>query len=321
MILLLGATGLLGRNVLQLLLERGIPVRALVRRDLPVEGVEVVRGSVLSREDLLNAARGCSAIINCAGSTDMTLPRVGDFYPVNRDLPAMLLKVLETTGIRTLIDTSTANTIASGTPERPATEQCPFGPPFDRSPYALSKCESEALLLDYAQAHPERRILIMNPGFMLGGWDSKPSSGQLMLAGYRRPVMIAFSGGKSFLHVKDAATAIVNALDKGESGRYLLTGRYISLKDFYLLQARVMGYRQKVWELPDWLTLSIGRLGNLLLKLGIRNTFYWHNIRQMLWQEWYSCNKARRVLDYPQTPVEQGIKDFFAYWKKSRSAS
>ena len=43
MVLLLGATGLLGRNVLQVLLERGIAVRALVRSALDVTGVQVVK--------------------------------------------------------------------------------------------------------------------------------------------------------------------------------------------------------------------------------------------------------------------------------------
>ena len=69
MVLLLGATGLLGRNVLQVLLERGIEVRALVRSSLDVPGVDIVRGRILSKDDLMAAACGCSAIINCAGTT------------------------------------------------------------------------------------------------------------------------------------------------------------------------------------------------------------------------------------------------------------
>ena len=57
---------------------------------------------LLDFDTLLAAAAGCDAIINCAGTTDMRLPRTEDFLPVNRDLPALLCRVLDATGIRTL---------------------------------------------------------------------------------------------------------------------------------------------------------------------------------------------------------------------------
>ena len=316
-ILLLGATGLLGRNVLNLLLERGIPVRALVRSSLPVAGLDVVGGSVLDKETLLRAADGCRAIINCAGTTDMTLPRVEDFLPMNRDLPALLCEVMLACDIPALIHVSTANTIASGTEESPSDESAPFGPPYDCHPYALSKMEGEKLLETFAKDHPEKRVFIMNPGFLLGPFDAKPSSGQLMLMGWRKRLMVATRAGKSFLHVRDAATAIVNALSQGTPGRYLLTGEYLSFRDFYALQAQVCGYEQRFITLPDWMVKAIGWVGDVFKALGTKVSFYSHNLNQLLTEEWYSSGKARRDLDYPQTPVSEAIADFFR-WREQQ---
>lgn len=316
MILLLGATGLLGRNVLNVLLEKGLPVRVLVRTALDVEGPEVRQGSLLERETLLRAAEGCSAIINCAGTTDMRLPHPADFFPVNRDLPALLAQVAGQCGIPVLIHVSTANTIVSGSREHPSDESAPFGPPYDRSPYALSKKAGEEALLSYAAEHPELRLVILNPGFMLGAYDTKPSSGQLMQAAWRKPLMAGTRGGKSFLHVRDAAGAIVAALEKGE-GRYLLTGEFLSLKDFYALQADVCGYRQLFVSLPDFLVRGIGILGDVLRKAGIRNVFYSHNTNQLLVEEWYDCSRARKDLNYTQTPVRQAVMDYFA-WREQK---
>ena len=92
MVLLLGASGLLGHNVLRVLSERGVPVRVLLRpgTELLFPAPDVVRGSLLDPDTLLAAAAGCDAIINCAGTTDMRLPHTEDFLPVNRDLPALL---------------------------------------------------------------------------------------------------------------------------------------------------------------------------------------------------------------------------------------
>ena len=324
MILLLGASGLLGHNVLRLLLERGLRVRVLLRPGsalLPLEGVlsepEVVRGSLLDYPTLLQASEGCEAVINCAGTTDMRLPRVEDFYPVNRDLPTLLARLLVESGVRTLVHTSTANTIAAGTRMHPTDESAPFAAPFDRSPYAISKREGEERLLSSVPAG--RRVIIVCPGFLLGPYDAKPSSATLLLAACRRnPVrgralMAGPRGSKSFLHVRDAATAIANALERGASGRYLLTGESLTLQEFYALQAQVCGYRQRFLPLPDALVRAAGRLGDALGRLGLHTMLCTHNTDQLLIEEWYDAGKAERELGLPHTPIAQAIRDYFTW--------
>lgn len=313
MVLVLGGTGLLGQNVVRVLLERGISVRALVRHSLNIPGVEEVFGSILSEKDLLDAAQGCDAIINCAGTTDMALNKLEDFLPVNRNLPRMLGSIATRAGVKVIVHTSTANTIAVGTRENPATEDTPFGVPYEESLYAISKKAGEDALLDYAAHHSDIRVVIVNPGFMLGAHDTKPSSGQLVLLGYKKPLLFVPRGAKSFLHVRDAAVAIVNALDRGQ-GRYLLTGQCLTLKQYYAIQAKVCGYRQLCITLPNCLTNLAGVLGLGLLKIGIHSELYPHNVRQLEYSEWYDCSRARRELDYPSTPVETAVKDFVEWY-------
>lgn len=324
MILLLGASGLLGHNVLRLLLERGERVRVLLRpgsslchSGLDPESPEILRGSLLNPADLFRAATGCDAIINCAGTTDMALRHLEDYFPVNRDLPALLCRVMEQTGIRTLVHTSTANTIAAGSREHPTDESAPFAAPFNRSYYAISKREGEQVLLDYAAGHPERHIVIVNPGFMIGPYDPKPSSGKLLLTGYKKSLMAAPCGGKSFLHVRDAATAVCNALEHGQSGRYLLTGESLTLREFYALQAQVCGYRQHFLTLPTALVRLAGRLGDLLQRLGATTVLCTRNTDQLLIEEAYDCTRAERNLGLPHTPVSEAIRDFFA-WREGK---
>ena len=309
MVLLLGATGLLGQNVLRELLRRGIPVRALVRSSLDVPGVDVVYGNILLEDDLLKAADGCSAIINCAGTTDMTLPKVEDFLPVNRDLPRLMCKVAQKCGIDTIIHTSSANTIVCGTKEHPSDETAPFGAPYDKSPYAISKKAGEDELLHYGG---KARIVIVNPAFMLGPYDLKLSSGQMVVMGWKKPVVLVTGGAKSILHVRDAAFAIVNALERG-SGRYLLTGETMTIKEYYRLQARLGGYRQLCIAMPHWAVECVGFMGKMLLKAGIRNMIYPHNLRQLECQEWYDSSRARRELGYPSTPVEDAVRDYVSW--------
>lgn len=317
-VLLLGGSGLLGHNVLKILCEQGYEVVALVRRadaiaePLKYLPMQCVVGSLLDKETLCRAALGCDAIINCAGTTDMSLLRYEDYLPVNRDLCALLMQTMEATGIRILVHTSTANTIGYGSPSHQGAEADAMQGPFLDSFYAKSKLEGERILSEAVAKHPEWHVVTVNPGFMVGAYDVKPSSGQLLLTGYKKHLMAAPMGGKSFIHVRDAAVAIVSALEKGRSGeRYLLTGENMSLQEFYRRQAQVCGYRQCFVPLPNVLVRLLGRVGDLLRCCGIKMQLCTRNVRQLLVLEYYSNKKATDELQMPYTPVEQAIMDFF----------
>ena len=274
------------------------------------------QGSLLDDAALQAAAEGCDAIINCAGVTDMSLLHYDDYLPVNRDLCRRLVELMERQRITHLVHTSTANTIGYGTLLQAATEQSPIQSPFSHSYYAKSKQEGEAILLQAAGKRPDWHIVVVNPGFMVGAYDTKPSSGTLLLAGYRRPLMVAPRGGKSFIHVADAATAIVNALTCGQHGkRYLLTGQNLSLKEFYHLQSEVCGYRQRIITLPNVLLSLAGWLGDLLRLCGLKTQLSTRNVRQLMVREYYDNAAARTELAMPQTTIEQAVGDFFAWYQ------
>lgn len=329
-VLLLGASGLLGHNVLKHLLQQGHEVHALLRNVSALHtqafpsthGLTLFQGSLLDGNTLETAAQGCEAIINCAGVTDMSLLRHEDYLPVNRDLCGMLVAVMEKLNIHRLVHTSTANTIGYGTPSHPATESSPMQPPFSRSFYALSKREGEELLLRASSSHSDWHIIILNPGFMVGSYDTKPSSGKLLLTGYRKPLMLSPKGGKSFIHVADVAVAAVNALTMGQHGsRYLLTGQNMSLQLFYRLQAHTMHYRQLLLPLPNWLLSLAGRVGDMLRFCGLATQLSTRNVRQLMVREYYDNTAAVTQLATPQTPIAQAIPDFFNWWNSRPSKS
>lgn len=321
-ILLLGTTGLLGHNVLKQLLFDGHEVVVLLRnpKKLLIEDdrIKVLKGQ-LDLESIRMAATGCDAIINCAGVTDMSLLSLEDYLPVNAGLAGILVEVMKCHGIKTLVHTSTANTIGFGTREKLSDESCPMQHPFDKSYYAVSKLQGESILTKTAERCPDWHIVIVNPGFMIGAYDVRPSSGALLLAGFRKPVMAATHGGKSFVAASDAARAIVNALCKGRNGeRYLLTGSNMSLREFYALEADTMGYRQAFVALPNWLVAIAGMLGNVLRMCRIKTQLSTRNVRQLMVTEHYDNSKAVRELDMPQTPIRVAISDFFGWWGNNK---
>ena len=321
-VFLLGATGLLGHNVLQLLLERGYEVVAAVRRcdglRLPHSMLDSPRLQVVecqyAIDQLREAARHCDAIINCAGTTDMSLLRYTDYVPINVTLCEELLQVMGELDIRTFVHVSTANTIGYGSAQHPANEEAEMASPFTNSYYAQSKRTAEQMLAWNASQHPEWHIVCLNPGFMIGAYDVKPSSGQLLLAAEGRRIMAAPEGGKSFVAVRDVATATVSALTRGKSGqRYLLAGRSLTFREFYTLQSHVCGYRQRLISVPSWLLRMVGRVGDLLRFFGCRTRLSTRNVRQLMITEYYDCTAAMQELDYAPTSLEDAIREFFQW--------
>jgi dihydroflavonol-4-reductase len=215
---------------------------------------------------------------------------------------------------------STVNTIGYGTIEHPTdeSEQAVF--PFLESLYAESKRMGEQAVLEGKDAHPDLEGIIVNPGFMIGSYDTKPSSGRLLLAGYRKPVMFAPRGGKAFVNVVDVAEVVVNALTMGTPGRtYIVTNSKASLtfRELYKLQAHVCGYRQRVIQIPNWVLLAVGHVGEWLRRMGLRTQVSLNNIQQLLVREYYDNSAARRDLGLKETPIEDAICDFYE-WRKNR---
>ncbi len=324
-VLLLGATGLLGHNVLRRLLAEGHQVIALVRKggriQMEHEGCKVMEcENINDRRVLFVPMSECDAVINCAGVTDMSLLSIDDYIGINCDLVRTIISMMELTQIKRLVHVSTVNTIGYGTIEHPTdeSEQAVF--PFSESLYAESKRMGEQAVMEGKDAHPDLEGIIVNPGFMIGSYDTKPSSGRLLLAGYRKPVMFAPRGGKAFVNVVDVAEVVVNALTMGTPGRkYIVTNSKASLtfKELYKLQAHVCGYRQRVIQIPNWVLLAVGHVGEWLRRMGLRTQVSLNNIQQMLVREYYDNSAARRDLGLKETSIEDAIRDFYE-WRKNR---
>src|SRR5690606_40380940 len=127
---------------------------------------------------------------------------------------------------------STANTIGYGIDETPGSLP-PMRWPFTRSLYARSKAAAEAYLL---RQQDRIAIHIINPTFMIGPHDSKPSSGRIILQAMQRRIVFYPPGGKNFVAVKNVARSIEKSIRLGKNGqRYLLAGENMSYLQFFRL--------------------------------------------------------------------------------------
>ena len=320
-ILVTGGNGLLGHNIIQKLIDHGHHIVSIVRKPESVlikhHNLHIFKGNFLDINQLAEATKGCNAIIHVASATDMSLD-YNEFYKVNVIGAETIIHVADLLNINKIVYISTLNTIGYGTEEKHSSETDEMQYPFSESYYAITKKKAEDLFIE-ASKKQGKHIVIINPGFMLGAYDTKPSSGQLLLMAYKKPIMITPSGGKSFIHVKDVATATTNALTMGKNGeKYIATAHNKTLAEFYKLQKQICGYNQIIITIPNCITNAIGRCGDILNKIGIHSQVCSRNTRQLCVKEYYSNSKAKKELILPETPLEEAISDSI-YWLKKNN--
>jgi nucleoside-diphosphate-sugar epimerase len=82
MIFVTGASGLVGAHLITSLIEKGLSVRALYRKDIPVfkhsEKVHWVKGDILDIHSLEEALQGITQVYHCAAIVAFT-PKQVDF--------------------------------------------------------------------------------------------------------------------------------------------------------------------------------------------------------------------------------------------------
>ena len=318
-VLVTGANGLLGHNVVFELLKQQYSVRILVRSTqnihFDLEKIEAFEGNFTDYKTLKQAASGCGAIIHIAAVTVTNLLHYEDYRKINVDGSALLIKVANELNINRLVYVSTANTIGFGTERKLADESFNIEFPFSESFYAQSKVASEQLFIE-ASDKPNKHIVIINPTFMIGAFDTKPSSGKLILMGYKKRLMFAPKGGKNFVAVEAVAVSICNALVGGQNGeRYLASGINLSFKEFYSLQMQVENYSQHIFELPSFILILTGKVGDLIRFLGIKTELCSMNLKQLMIREYYSNTKAKSELTLPETNIKIAIKEAIDWFK------
>ena len=312
-----GISGLLGTNLALDLLKNGYQVLGLVRRKNRYKGVlhpnlKLIEGSL--EEDLSNRLDTVEAVVHVAAETRQNLTKYSDYRKVNCLATKSLFDSAVRSSVKKFVFVSTANTMGFGSLDDPGREDREVRYPFSDSFYARSKMEAENYVLG---GTTDMETIVMNPTFMLGPYDNKPSSGRIILMGWKKKFVFYPPGGKNFVHVKDVSNGILKALESGRHGeRYLLAHENLSYRDFYKKLNRVAGQRARLIAIPKSVLMILGLIGDLLRSAGIRSSLSSTNTRILCVNNYYSNQKSREELGLDYSSTDQSIRDAIAYFSQ-----
>jgi dihydroflavonol-4-reductase len=324
--LITGTTGILGGNLLRLMAGRGdSELRATVRERsnrASHEGLEVeqVLGDIRDREAMRKAVRGCDRVIHCAASTSLWRPNLPMMREVNVEGTRNVLEAALEAGAQRVVYVSTVDTLGLAERGTPGDETTEWGRMADfKNPYFETKMEAEKVALEIAARGLE--VIIVNPTFMIGEWDVKPSSGQMIIEVARGRVAVYPDGGQNFVDVLDVAQGILLAMEKGRPGeKYVLANKdgNMTYRDFWTLVAKVVGVRPPRIRVPYAAAVIGGYVFDAVGRLfGIEPDVNSSSARFSYETHYFNPQKAIRELGLPQSPIEPAIKRAYE-WFKSR---
>jgi nucleoside-diphosphate-sugar epimerase len=317
--LITGGGGFLGSEICRQLFTLGFEVTAYQRSPAPqLEeiGIHVVQGDICDISALMEAARGCEAVIHTAGKAGVW-GEANEYRRINVQGTQAVIDVCRELAIPYLVHTSSPSVVQAGEDIEGGDESLPYGEHFTAA-YPATKAEAEKNVLrandDVLRTVALRPHLIWGPGdphllprLILksrGGRLSLPASGKLV----------------DTTHVTNAAQAHVLAL-RELAGKAQCAGKAyfisndepIALGEIIRRLLEAVGIEVKIRAISPKLAALAGAVCETAWRsLGIRSEppVTRFAAEQLSTAHWFDISAAKKDLGYePTVSIEQGLSD------------
>jgi dihydroflavonol-4-reductase len=321
MIVVTGASGHAGANLVRALLAQGRPIRTLVHLDRrSVEGldVEVIQGNICDLESLVKAFKNAEVVYHLAAYISISKDEWPLLEAVNVIGTRNVVEACLRCGVRRLVHFSTIHTMAQESAGIPVSESNALVasrhyPPYDRSKAAAEKEVRQGI---------EKGLdaIIISPTAIIGPYDYRPShfgEALLRMANGKLPALVA--GGFDWVDVRDVVQGAMRAEEQAPAGaKYILSGHWISLRDVATQVETISGVPVPGFVCPMWLA----RIGAPFITAfdclaGRRPLYTSVSLQTLRDNREISHQKATEELGYHPRPFRETLTDTLRWFEES----
>jgi len=323
MVVVTGATGHIGNVLARELLLRGEGVRVVIP---PFEDascldglkVEIVEGDVLQIDSLIQAFEGSDVVYHLAGIISILPGKSELLYQVNVEGTQNVVEACLKTKVRRLVYTSSIHAVKEPPHGTVIDETFPFDPDSVLGDYAKSKAHATLEVLKGVTQGLD--TVIVCPTGVIGPYDYRISEmGQLILDFTNGKLKAYVDGAYDFADVRDVATGLILACEKGRSGEsYILSGEQITVHDLLLILEGMTGVKAPSIKIPAWLARTVGKVAPLYYRLtNTKPLFTAYSVDVLASNSLISSEKAHRELGYSTRSVRESIEDAIRWFRKN----
>lgn len=322
--MLTGATGFVGGNLLELLLEKGWQVRCLVRdpeqarKILPQGDVELCQGDLRNPQAVQQCVKGCQVVFHTAADYRLWVPDPQNMYAVNVQGTRNVLEAAAQAGVERVVHTSSVGALGIPPDGTPGNEETPVKLQELVGPYKRSKFLAEQEALRAAQKGLD--VVVVNPSTPVGPKDRKPTPTGRTILDFLRGRMPAYvDTGLNLIHVRDVAQGHLLALEKGRRGeKYILGNLNMSLGEIFQVLADVSGLPAPSIRLPRWPILLMAYVEWAMSKWITHREprIPLDGVKMAAKKMFFDSSKALRELGLPQTSVRQALAEAVSWFRE-----
>ena len=324
-----GASGFVGANLVHELVNRGHQVRALLRPDSDLRGLqglpfERVGGDLANPETLKSAMESCDWCFHVAASYHLWLRDYRPMYAANVDGTRNVLTAAAAAGCDRIVYTSTVGCIGLPKPSDPdpvpSDETSPLLESQLTNHYKRSKWQAEIVARELAARGMP--VIIVNPSAPVGPRDVKPTpTGQVIVDFLNRKMPAYLDTGLNFVHVRDVAIGHILAAEKGRVGeRYILghAGGNWTMKEAFAVLEKITGVPAPKFRVPYLVALTASHVDETISRFtGKPPKAPLAGVRMAKYKMFFNPGKALHELGLPQTAPEQALQDAVHWFRNN----
>lgn len=269
MILVTGATGLVGSHLVQALVQQGKPVRALYRSVIPAfagaDKAEWVQADILDVIALEEALHGVAQVYHCAAVVSFNPKKTEQLYQTNVEGTANVVNACINAGVQKLLHVSSVAALGRMNKNAAIDENMHWSPKNNNSEYGKSKYLAEMEV--WRGVGEGLEAVIVNPSIILGAGDWNSGSTQIFKTVYDEFPWYT-DGVTGFVDVMDVVKAMQLLMESSVSAqRYILNAVNLPFKEVFEIIAKCFNKRPVHKKVSPFLAGLIWRWEALKYKL------------------------------------------------------
>ncbi len=316
-----GGNGLVGANLVRLLVDKGYKVKALVHHNanaLKGPDIEILKGDILDEKILTRLFTGVDVVFHAAAIISIGGFSYKTIYKANVEGTRQVFYAAKKSGVKTMVHFSSIDALQPPENDKWFSEACI---PATRSVSYYKKTKALAQRWLQQQKGNGMKVVVLNPTAIFGPYDFKPSFiGEFMIKVMHKKLPAIVNGGYNWVDVRDVAIAAVSAAEKGKDGEnYLVPGHWASLKEMILIIENITNRKLMPPQVPYWLaTTGLPFLRAWALFTQSRPLYTAQSLSIIKnSSKNISYEKARKVLNYRPRPFKQTVFDTLAWMENN----
>jgi dihydroflavonol-4-reductase len=323
-----GSTGLLGNNLVRMLVEQGHEVKALVRskekaaKQFGNLNITYVTGDMNNIEGFTPEMSGCDVLFHTAAyfrEYSGGAKHWQELEKININGTLQILEAAEKQGVKKVIYVSSSGVIGQTKDGKPSDENTPPGKISYENLYFKSKVLAEEAVAKFIPNHKIEVAMVL-PGAIVGPGDIGPTGiGKLIMDFTAKKIPGIIEAGISLVDAREVAHGMISAVEKAKNGdRFIIGGRFATFETIMKTLEKVSGVPTPKSRIPYPMAMVIAimsEFGSFFTRKEPLVTRV--NIKTLNARIELSSAKAERELGVNFRSLEESLRDSVNWYSQN----